>query len=140
MLGGLKGVPRLLILGCFAVFLAVCAATGKRYLDQTKPDLNAATGHTEVKSLSTAPVRPIKGMSATEVAAYIAQYGHRPDAISVNEATEDDFCKLGMSRSLAERIIQRRNQRLGINTIEELQYVKGMGPARLERYRQFLKL
>lgn len=131
---------KILIGGAAAFGLAICAVVGKHYLDSKAPEEPSGLGRTEVRSLSNAPARDVEGMTAAEVMTYMAEHGHRPDAISVNEATVEQFMEIGMTRTLAERIVERRNQRLGITSIDELRYVKGMGPQRLERYRPFLKL
>lgn len=44
----------------------------------------------------------------------------------------------GVSRSLAERIVAERERRGGYRSLEELDEVKGVGPATLERLRTYL--
>ena len=61
--------------------------------------------------------------------------------VAINTAPPAELQKLpGIGPVLAERIVAYRNQSGTIATVEQLLEVKGIGPAKLDRLRPFVKL
>jgi competence ComEA-like helix-hairpin-helix protein len=112
------------------VLLALVAAFGGGLaVDRWRREHPEAVANLERFDREPAPATPAPGEGAGEVGAR----GHAP--IDVNRATADELTRLpGVGPALALRIIEAREAR-PFASVDDLQRVRGMGAAKLERLR-----
>jgi competence protein ComEA len=76
-------------------------------------------------------------------AAHAAANDGRPSAassVNVNTATVEELTALpGIGEKRAQAIVEARKQKGGFKSVDELEEVKGIGPANLEKLRPYLR-
>jgi competence protein ComEA len=71
--------------------------------------------------------------------AALAAEGGLSGVVNVNTATAEQLTQLpGIGEAKARAILELRESRGGFRSVEELEEVKGIGPAALERIRSFV--
>jgi len=103
---------------------------------QVSPPARTATGRRSARPQSPARRRPgpivIDNRSARP---------RTPELLNLNRATAAELDRLpGISPTVAERIVAYREGHGGFTSVEELDSVKGIGPAILARVRPLVKL
>ena len=71
----------------------------------------------------------------------VIPYYHGENLISINSANLEDLIKLpGIKDGLAKRIIDYRMHNGGFKSLEELMEVKGIGPSKYEKIKEYITL
>ncbi len=61
--------------------------------------------------------------------------------LDVNRASANELAKVpGIGRKLASAIVKERRERGGFRTLDEIDDVRGVGPAKLKRLRRFVEV
>jgi competence protein ComEA len=124
--------------------LAAAGYVGGAALSQPRPVVieDLTRSQAPAQAAPPAAIQPLLGQAPAAASPPMRSKSEPPAvAVSINSATAQELESLpGIGPALAGRIIALRAQRGGFRSIEELDDVKGIGPATLAKFRGYLKL